>query len=486
MVHLVHSPGTLVRNSTLHSPTTALVVVKSDHVRVSNCSFSNAFVGMEVVDSSSGQVVDSTFGSTSQGIVSRNSSLSISQCSFTLNQVALLASLGSNLSTSDSLFHHNQGDVYVADQSFATFWSNSFTGSLEIEFASATFRSNSFTDSQVTFFQSFSLVLTDNTFSGGVVQVLAGVDDLLSNNSFNDTPLILRSTSNVSVDTNQWVFSTTATGLGLTDSSGVINDNSFTNSGVGVLDGLFSPHAYQFNDNRVNSLRLGFFTDLNSTVVSEPFGQLILLTSTNITISNQSIHSTAPAAVQVLDSTEVTVGRSSFANNLLGLSLTNTTVGEVSYNNFTGQVGYAVALARSSNITLHHNSFDGNNLSGVQVLDEGVNNTWHFRGEGNYWSDLSGRASYPTDGSAGSVDVHPLLVPSSAPPSKSLVELPSSTMTTAPLTNTTDTNEEGEGGEEGLDSLWMAPTVLGSVLFMAALGLVVLIKGFSFSFKIGR
>lgn len=474
VAHLVHSPGTLVRNSTFHSSTSALVVDNSNEVRVSNSSFSTSFIGLEVVDSPSVRVEDSTFSSTNQGIVSRNSSLSISGSSFTSNQLALLTSLGSDLTLSDSVFQDNQGDIYLTDHSSSNLSGNSFTGSLDVEYASATFDLNSFSGSQVTFFQSAAVVVTDNHFSGGSVHVLAGSDDLFVNNSFTDCPLTIQSSTNQSIQSNQWVFNTTATGLDLIDSSGVINDNSFTNSGVGLVDSLFSPHAYQFSNNQVNGLPLGFYAGINHTVLSEPHGQLILLATSSVSVINQSIHSTAPAGIQILNSTGVIISRSNLTNNYNGLSLTNSSLGEVSYNNFTGQVSYAIALSQdTSNITFHHNNFSSNNPSGVQVLDDGVNNIWYVAEEGNYWSDLSGRTTYPTAGSAGSVDLHPLLIPTTFP------------LTTTSTTLPTNTTDSRTGGEEGR-SRWLAPVLLGSILLFVSLGLVVLLKGFSFSFKIGK
>ena len=84
----------------------------------------------------------------------------------------------------------------------------------------------------------------------------------------------------------------------------------------------------------------------------------------------------------------------------------------IKYNTIKQNLLYGVTLnGNSQNNIMHHNNFEDNNLGGTsQALDDGTNNIWYDDTveEGNFWSDWSGSGPYSIDGTAGSVDPHPL------------------------------------------------------------------------------
>ncbi|GAH83588.1 unnamed protein product, partial [marine sediment metagenome] len=89
------------------------------------------------------------------------------------------------------------------------------------------------------------------------------------------------------------------------------------------------------------------------------------------------------------------------------------------YNLIQECVSYAVYIGENShNNTLYLNTFfENNHLYDWQAEDFGLNNSWYNETThlGNYWSDWSGTGSYSIGGSAGSVDLYPLLFPSITP-----------------------------------------------------------------------
>ena len=88
----------------------------------------------------------------------------------------------------------------------------------------------------------------------------------------------------------------------------------------------------------------------------------------------------------------------------------------ITFNIFQQNVEYGVTIGEyegvfSYNITIHHNSFIGNNREGTsQGYDEGRDNFWFDKDkqEGNYWSEWDSKKPYIIDGIANSTDLYPL------------------------------------------------------------------------------
>ncbi|MHA1466044.1 MAG: right-handed parallel beta-helix repeat-containing protein, partial [Candidatus Heimdallarchaeaceae archaeon] len=98
-----------------------------------------------------------------------------------------------------------------------------------------------------------------------------------------------------------------------------------------------------------------------------------------------------------------------------GIVLISSSDGELSenstftFNTFTNNTSYGIAIYAGSHNVIHHNSFAYNNQINTQGFDSGTSNYWYDVNllEGNFWNDwLSG--NYVIDGSAGAQDIYPL------------------------------------------------------------------------------
>ncbi|MCG3222449.1 MAG: hypothetical protein H7641_13800, partial [Candidatus Heimdallarchaeota archaeon] len=91
---------------------------------------------------------------------------------------------------------------------------------------------------------------------------------------------------------------------------------------------------------------------------------------------------------------------------------------DISFNLFQNQSFYGIYLTNSANNSFHHNSVAYTNLAKStteesQAYDSGTRNDWHDENklEGNWWSSWKRKKAYEIDGSANSIDPHPLEEP---------------------------------------------------------------------------
>ncbi len=249
-------------------------------------------------------------------------------------------------------------------------------------------------------------------------------------------------------------------GIYLYSSSGsTVANNTFTNCGLRIDEYTIDSYLlYTVENNWVNGKKLGFYTNLDSTIITEPvYGQLIIVNCTNVTVRDQILnnatiglflHSCTSSVIinnmcsnnkyvgiflRFSDSSTVinntcnnnhwygillsssdssTVISNTCNNNSYGIRLIYSTFCVVTYNLLQENGGYGVFLRfGSDNNLIHHNNFVDNNPAGIsQAYDDGISNTWYDIEtlEGNYWSDWSDIGSYSIDGSAGAIDLYPL------------------------------------------------------------------------------
>ncbi len=192
-----------------------------------------------------------------------------------------------------------------------------------------------------------------------------------------------------------------------------IVDNTFTNCGLEISVGSIDTYlSYTIENNWVNGKKLGFYINLDSTIIAEPiYGQLILVNCTNVTIRDQILNN-AGTGLSLHFCRYSTINNNTCNNNNYRGIFLDADDCVVTYNLLQENMNYGIFLSSGSdNNLIHHNTFVDNNLGETsQAYDSGETNTWYDIEikEGNYWSDWSGTGFYSIDGSADSVDQYPL------------------------------------------------------------------------------
>ena len=128
---------------------------------------------------------------------------------------------------------------------------------------------------------------------GGIIFANSGGSTVVNNTCNNDLSGIQLRYSNGCTITNN-TLSNDGYGIYLIHSgSSTVVNNTFTNCGLRIyedtIDVLLSN---TIENNWVNGKQLGFYTNLDSTIIEEPnYGQLILVNCTNVTVRDQVINS---------------------------------------------------------------------------------------------------------------------------------------------------------------------------------------------------
>ena len=190
-------------------------------------------------------------------------------------------------------------------------------------------------------------------------------------------------------------------------------DNTFTNCGLDISGGTIDFYlSHTVENNWVNGKKLGFYTNLDSTIIDEPvYGQLILINCKSVTVRDQILNN-AGTGLSLHYCTASTINNNTCNNNNYRGIFLDADDCVVTYNLLQENGWYGIFLSSGSDNNLfHHNTFVDNNLGETsQAYDSGETNTWYDieTKEGNYWSDWSGTGFYSIDGSADSVDQYPL------------------------------------------------------------------------------
>ncbi len=162
-----------------------------------------------------------------------------------------------------------------------------------------------------------------------------------------------------------------------------------------------------------------FYWSVNSDVINNICSNndvdgIYLYASTSSTVSNNTCsYNNGDGIFLEYSGLSTVIYNTCNNNNNRGIFLYDSAC-DVTYNILYENVGYGVYLSGSDSDLVHHNNFVANNLGGPsQANDDGSNHFWYdtVTLEGNYWSDWSGTGTYAIDGSAGSVDLYPLVEP---------------------------------------------------------------------------
>ena len=171
------------------------------------------------------------------------------------------------------------------------------------------------------------------------------------------------------------------------DSSTVTN-NTFTNCGLEIReDNIDSYISNTVENNCVNSKKLGFYTNLDSTTIAEPvYGQLILVNCTNITVRDQilnnatiglflysctysviinnSCNNNGNYGISLYYSNSSNISNNTCNNNWTGIHLLGSSSSTV-INNMCSNNNYGISLASSEGSTVSNNTCSNNNRYGI-------------------------------------------------------------------------------------------------------------------------
>ena len=219
--------------------------------------------------------------------------------------------------------------------------------------------------------------------------------------------------------TNNTCEDNTYTGISTRFSDDVIISNNTIYSSDYCIDISYSSNATIANNTFQETWSgIDLYKSNNSVIQNNQgigYGGIYLDDCSISTVINNTLNDCANGIrCNVANSITLTYNRITNAG-FESLQVMNSTNCVISHNYFLNTLGYAVALRDgTSNTSIHHNDFIDNEIIFTsQAYDEGINNTWFDSSamKGNYWSDHAGVGGYPIDGTAGTIDLYPLVMP---------------------------------------------------------------------------
>ncbi|MCE7739640.1 MAG: right-handed parallel beta-helix repeat-containing protein [Candidatus Heimdallarchaeota archaeon] len=146
-------------------------------------------------------------------------------------------------------------------------------------------------------------------------------------------------------------------------------------------------------------------------------GIVIKNTSKYFNISGCNISNTNVVGILLENVTQGTgiIQGNIFINTTVAIRIIETTNCTINNNQFSLGRDYSIVLSTTAtDISVYSNDFIDNNVGGgTQAIDNGNSNSWYniVTTSGNFWSDLGTNSTYIIDGTAGSIDLHPLANP---------------------------------------------------------------------------
>ncbi len=218
------------------------------------------------------------------------------------------------------------------------------------------------------FSSSSSSTVTNNTCSTsdyGIYLRYSDYSTIVNNTCNNNNRGIYLSSSGNSTVTNNTCNNNNWDGIVLYSSgSSTMTNNTFTNCGLKISEDSIDAYLSDtVESNWVNGKKLGFYTNLESTIISEPiYGQLILVNCTNVTVRDQIIN-----------------------NATTGLYLYSCTYSIIANNTCSNNNWVGISLSSSGNSTIANNTCSDNSMDGISLYYSGssmvINNTCISNGD---------------------------------------------------------------------------------------------------------
>ena len=166
--------------------------------------------------------------------------------------------------------------------------------------------------------------------------------------------------------------------------------------------------------------------DRNTTIINGSDNVVVSVTAKNVNIRGFTIRNGSPFGIYLNHSHSVIISNNTMSHTEEGIYLLNSSGNTITDNTISNN-DLGIHLAHSSGNTIYHNNFIDNTQ---QLLNYESSNTWdNGAGEGNYWSDYTGKDDGSGDRVAGDgvgdtllphqgVDYHPLIYiwPDTTPP----------------------------------------------------------------------
>ncbi len=201
------------------------------------------------------------------------------------------------------------------------------------------------------------------------------------------------SSSGSSTVANNTCSNNNANGIWLGNSgSSTVANNTFTNCGLYIdedtIDAYISYNTVE--NNWVNGEIIGFYINLDSTIIAEPvYGQLILVNCTNVTVRDQILNN-ATIGLFLYSCTYSVIINNTCSNNWDGIylssSVSSTVTNSTCNNNVHGiRLWYSVSSTVINN-TCNNNTCNNNNNHGIWLWFSDssivVNNTCNYNNNG--------------------------------------------------------------------------------------------------------
>ncbi len=191
-------------------------------------------------------------------------------------------------------------------------------------------------------------------------------------------------------------YSNNFRGIYLEDSgSSTVENNTFTDCGLDIFEYTIDTYlSYTIENNWVNGKKLGFYTNLDSTIIDEPvYGQLILVNCTNVTVRDQILNN-ATIGLSLGFCTYSTIINNTCSNNIIGIYLHSSDSLTIINNTCSNNNWSGIWLGVSSSSTVEKNTCNNNNMVGIYLHSSGSstvnNNTCNNNNYSIYLSSSSG------------------------------------------------------------------------------------------------
>ncbi len=158
-----------------------------------------------------------------------------------------------------------------------------------------------------------------------------------------------------------------------------VTNNQIINGGFKIADTNLT-----VENNFVNNKELGFFANqIDMTLISNQFGQIILINCTSSTIKNQEITNTTNA-IDILTSTNITIEENILENNVNGISIFNSNSSNI-VNNTCIDNSAGIGSVESTTLKILSNDLIDNS-NGIHIFNSSLtdisNNTCINNGDG--------------------------------------------------------------------------------------------------------